>query len=186
MHRISLPLIAVLLMLGCQDTQPQPPAVDIWLASAQGNLGAIRQHLAAGTDVNAQEPYNGGTPLMLAALTGQTSVAEMLIENGAELDMKNNDGATALLIAAFFGHPETLRLLIGKGADVNVRNNEGQTPLDTVAGPWSPELKGIYSAIADALKMEVDLERVKTMRPVVAEILREHGGKTADDLAGSA
>ncbi len=178
MREVSLAVITAMLVLGCQDNRPQPPAVDIWLAAAQGNLDALEQHLAAGTDVNAKEPYNAGTPLMLAALTGQTSAAEMLIENGAEVDTKNNDGSTALLIAAFFGHPETLRLLIEKGADVNALNKEGQTPLDTVSGPWSPELEDIYGAIADALKMEIDLERVKRMRPVVAQILREHGGKS--------
>ena len=70
---------------------------------------------------------------------GQTSVVSFLIENGASLNIQNNQGSTALLVAAFFGHPEAVRLLLAGGTARDIRNYDGLTPLDTVSGPWSRE-----------------------------------------------
>ena len=156
----------------------QAPAIDIWTAAGQGNIDAIEQHSAAGTDLNAKEPGGGSSPLFVASLFGQTEAARLLIEKGADLTIKNNHGSTALHVAAFFGHPETVKLLLEKGADVTAKNNNGETPLDTVAGDWNEELEGVYGLIAGALQIEVDLERIKGVRPQIAELLRKHGGES--------
>jgi len=178
--------IFVIAFLGvCGRTEPQTtaaaPSVDVWTAAAQGNLEAIEQHVSAGTDLNAKEPAWGGTPLMVAALFGQTEAASLLIEKGAKVNAKNNEGSTALLTAAFFGHPETVKLLLEKGAEVNAENNNGVTPLDAVAGEWSPELEGIYEFFEEALQLQLDLERIKAVRPKIAALLRKYGGKTASE-----
>ena len=52
--------IAVLVLVGCG------PSVDIWEAAATGNIEAVKQHLAAGWDVDAEDNYKS-TPLHLAA-----------------------------------------------------------------------------------------------------------------------
>ena len=156
----------------------QPPDVDIFTASAEGSLQAIRQHIAAGTDLDVIEPAGGGTPLIVTTVSGQTAAAKLLIENGASLNATNNDGSTALHTAAFFGHPDTVKLLLEYGAEVNVRNAIGGTPLDNVADEWTDELEGFYRMVAGILQLELDLERIKAARPVVAKMLRENGGKT--------
>ena len=158
-------------------TGPQAPDVDIFTASAEGNLQAIKRHIAAGTDLDVVEPAGGGTPLIVTTVTGQTQAAKLLIEGGASLSATNNDGSTALHTAAFFGHPETVELLLEYGADVNARNAIGGTPLDNVADGWTDELEGIYRMVAGSFQLELDLERIKAARPMVAEMLRENGGK---------
>jgi hypothetical protein len=74
--------IAFLGVLGQTEAQSKidAPTVDIWTAAAQGNLEAIKQHLSAGTDVDAKEPTGGSTPLMIAALVGQTDAAGATME----------------------------------------------------------------------------------------------------------
>jgi ankyrin repeat protein len=52
-----------------------------------------------------------------------------LLENGADVNAKNNDGYTALMTASREGHKEIVELLIKNGADVNVKNNDGGTAL---------------------------------------------------------
>ncbi|MBN2329926.1 MAG: ankyrin repeat domain-containing protein [Candidatus Omnitrophica bacterium] len=170
---------AALLALGCGS---QAPTIDIWTAAAAGNTAELQKHIAAGTDLNQKEPAGGGTPLIAASALGQTEAARLLINNGAELEIKNNDGSTALMTAVFFCYPEIVKLLLENGAEVNTTNNAGSTPMDVVGGEWSQELEGIYKMVAGILKMDLDLERIKKVRSSVAEILKKHGGKTSKEL----
>ena len=154
------------------------PSVDIWTAAARGNIEAIKQHLEAGTDVDAKQPPGGGTPLLVAATFGRAEAAKFLIEKGANVNASSNDGATALHGAAFFCHAEIVKLLLDRGAKVNAKNIRGETPLDAVAGSWSQELEGIYKWLAELWKLQLDLERIKATRPKIAAMLREHQSKT--------
>jgi ankyrin repeat protein len=154
----------------------------MWTAVAQGNVEAVQQHVSAGADLNVKEPANGSTPLIVAAVFGQTEVAGVLVTNGAEVDARNNDGSTALLTAAFFCHPETVKLLLESGAEVNAKNNSGRTPLDTVSGAWGPELEGKYTFFAQSFQIQLDLERIRSTRPAVADMLRKHGGRPGSEL----
>ena len=160
--------------------------VDIWKAAASGNIEAIKQHLEAGTDVDAKEPPGGSTPLLVAAIFGRVEAAKLLIEKGANVNARSNDGATALHGAAFFCHTEIVKLLLGKGADVNAKNIRGETPLDAVAGEWSQELEGIYKWLAELWNLQLDLERIKATRPKVAALLRKSEGKTGGQSKASA
>ena len=164
------------------QSEAEAPDIDIWTAAAEGNMQAIKQHLAAGSDVNAAEPMSGGTPLMVAALVGHSEAVKLLIENGANVDAVNYDGATALLTAAFFCRIEAVKLLLDNGADVNARSNRGETALDIVASEWSEALAGTYNYYAGLLQVQLDIEGVKATRPKVAAILRQHGGKEAGEL----
>ncbi len=176
-------LVLVAALLAGLDVTGRPSTaaaqtVDIWTAAATGNLDAIRQHVAAGVDVNAKAPSIGVTPLMAAAITGQSDATGLLLANGAKPDIKGKDGSTALHMAAFFGHLEIVKALLAKEADVNVRNDRSETPLDTVKGAWSEELKAIYQAIGGSLKLELDFEKIKAARPQIAALLAEHGSKS--------
>ena len=53
----------------------------------------------------------------------------MLIENGADVNQKQNFGWTALIFAARNGYKEVCILLIENGADVNQKDNDGETAL---------------------------------------------------------
>jgi hypothetical protein len=184
---VTISIIAAVFMLVCVDIKPlwaaksQPPDTDIWMATARGNIDAIKQHLEAGTDVDAKQPPGGGTPLLVAATFGRAEAAKFLIEKGANVNTSSNDGATALHGAAFFCHAEIVKLLLDKGAKVNAKNIRGETPLDAVAGSWSQELEGIYKWLAELWKLQLNIERIKAVRPKVAILLRKSGGKTGSE-----
>lgn len=185
MVKTTVSTIAAILVLAWSQANclwaadSQPPDADIWAAAKEGDVEAIRRHVSAGTDLNAKGPSNGSTPLIVASVYGQTEAARLLAENGAELEARNNDGVTALIAASFLCRQDTLSLLLESGVDVNTTNNKtGQTALDTVAGEWNPELEGFYLFLAEILQIELDLEEIFSLRPVVAETLRKHGGTT--------
>ncbi|SVC90659.1 uncharacterized protein METZ01_LOCUS343513, partial [marine metagenome] len=89
---------------------PQAPDISIHEAVAEGNIEAVKQHLAAGTDVNAKDRHKN-TPLHAAAAWGQKEIAELLIANGADVNAKRFDGRTPLDEAVSEGEKEIADLL---------------------------------------------------------------------------
>lgn len=171
MKRFLLSLIAISLIVGCAKKEP---ALDIWSAAAGGMSGVIEQHIAFGTDLDSKEPAGGSTPLMVAAVFNSTEVASLLVNNGANLDIQNNEGSTALVTAAFFCHPAMVTYLMEQGADLEIRNNFGVTAFESVSSEWSGDLQGFYEMIEEALQMDLDLDRIQECRPQVAELIRQY------------
>ena len=57
-------------------------------AIREGDIEAVKRHLAAGMDVNARDD-NGWNPLHLAAENGHKGIAELLIDKGANVNAKD-------------------------------------------------------------------------------------------------
>lgn len=173
-HRTLTSLvIAALALAGC-GKKPLPPAVSLQEAALRGDVAAIRQHIAAGSNLDERDPTSGGTPLITAAAFGQTAAAKLLIEAGAKVDLKNNDGSTALLTAAFLCHAEILKALLAAGADKGIRNNAGSTALESVEAPFELVI-GLYDMLGEVLGplgLKLDYDRIKTERPQIAALLK--------------
>ena len=108
MKHLLLTTIAAVVLVGCGPSKP--PGISIWEATATGNIEAVKQHLAAGTDVNTKNRM-GWTPLHNAAGFGQKEVAELLIAKGADVNAKDKDGVTPLDAAIGLKRTETIDLL---------------------------------------------------------------------------
>jgi len=87
----------------------------IHAAAREGNVEAVKRHLASGADVNAKDE-NGETPLGHAD-RNKLAVAELLIANGADVNAKDKFGHPLLLLASKSW--EFAELLISNGAEVN-------------------------------------------------------------------
>ena len=110
MKHLLLTTIAAVLVVGCGG-----PSMSIHTAARIGNIEAVKQHLAAGTDVNAKNKYEW-TPLYLAANEGHKEVTALLIAKGADVNAKYIVGDTPLDMAINDNHPETADLLRKHGA----------------------------------------------------------------------
>jgi ankyrin repeat protein len=118
--------------------------------------------IAKGTDVDAKDVLMGMTPLHYAAWGGRNEIAELLIAKGADVNAKESTGENPLHLATT---KEIAELLIAKGADLNAKNDDGFTPLDYA--------KTVY---------EDDGPECKAAKKEIADLLRKHGGKTAEEL----
>jgi len=67
--------------------------------------------LERGAEVNVQGTLEGFTPLMTAAAEGLAGVVRILLDAGANRDIKDQDGDTALTFARQNGHDEVVELL---------------------------------------------------------------------------
>jgi len=101
------------------------------LACYFGHYEIARYLVLKGADVNL--PSNNGFgvyPLHSAAAGNYTQIARMLIENNAQVNVKQQAGVTALHSAAQNGNIDLLILLLEHGADVNIRMEGGKLPAD--------------------------------------------------------
>lgn len=71
--------------------------------------------------------------LLKAASEGHVEDVRTLLEQGLNVNARNDDGWTPLLFAALGGHTEVVGLLLERGADVNASNNEGWTSMIAAA-----------------------------------------------------
>ena len=117
--------IAALVLLGCE---PSDPDISIHQAAEDGNIEAVKQHLASGTLVNAVNKYDE-TPLMISVIFDQMETLEIIIANNANVNLKNKDGESPLHVAGG-AKKELIEFLISNGADLNTKDKYDRTPLD--------------------------------------------------------
>ncbi len=123
-------------------------------AIAAGDEAAARRLLADGADPNSRSlglaGGDGGlssqySPLLYAINRNEPAIAVLLLEAGAEPNVRNPENDTALIAAADAGMVDVVRLLLEKGADPGAANDwDGSTPLHLgrafdVAGAPSPK-----------------------------------------------
>lgn len=118
----------------------------------------------------------GNTPLMRAALDGQTKQVEALLRNGADVNAQNHEGRTALMFAIINLHAATVKTLLEFGADVNVEAGCGCTPLTLAA--CSGDI-GITRAL---LKRGADAGRVSGSGRTASMVAVEHGYTAVNEL----
>jgi uncharacterized protein len=103
------------------------------LAAFFGHRELAELLLAEGANINAvsknQTFARNVTPLHSALASRRTAVATLLIEKGADVNVRDAEGNTPLHSAAFHGDVPLVQLLLAKGAEVNGSNSVGSTPL---------------------------------------------------------
>lgn len=81
--------------------------------------------------------YLGMTALSLASIEeSNLEMFEYLLENGADVNVQNDDGSTALMIASLYGNLEMVKYLLEKGANINAQDNDNSTAL-IYASKWN-------------------------------------------------
>ena len=84
-------IVAAVLVVGCGESAPD---ISIHQAVFDGNIGAIKQHLDAGAEVDAKDDKFVGTFLHWASGGGQKEIVELLIAEGADVNARADDGET--------------------------------------------------------------------------------------------
>jgi len=110
---IGLPLLILtsMFLTGCTS---------IHTAAREGNLKEVRRQLEWGVNANKRHFFTRDTLLIEAAANGHMDVVNLLIENGADVNLKGEAWYGPLHAAAAKGHIEVVKILLENGADVNI------------------------------------------------------------------
>lgn len=94
----------------------------------------------------------GGTNnLIEASREGDLAIVTMLLENGADVDMKDNEGWTALIWASSTGRTGIVIELLKKGANVNAKSDFGISALHIAS------VNGRTEIVRELLKNDADV-----------------------------
>lgn len=134
-------------------------------AAAHRQTNVIAMLIALGRDVN-ELGAEGNRALDISCLSGDAPTTKVLLEHGANPNLRNKAGSTPLHDAALKGTGEVIELLLEHGADINARDGESSsTPLHFAAS------FGRLGAVKALVKHGADTE------------LRNEKGSTALQLA---
>jgi ankyrin repeat protein len=165
-----------------QREREADPYVDEFIRNAaQGNLVEVKAAIASGAKLNSFNS-NGCTALHYAAYYGQLPAVQMLLDSGANVDLRSEEsgalgrGASALWIAAgsdyVRDHGEIIRALIAAGADVDAQDLDGQTPLMRAVDKGFSGYPGAIAALIEA-GASLDIVDIKGRTAVDIAVLRE-------------
>ncbi|CAG8069864.1 unnamed protein product [Penicillium nalgiovense] len=82
----------------------------------------------------------GRTALLAACEKGNIKITEMLLENGADVTIPDNEGRQPVYVASWDGHIEIVQLLLERNVDVNIMQNYGWTPVNLASDQGHTEV----------------------------------------------
>nr|XP_060630623.1 ankyrin repeat and SAM domain-containing protein 6 [Anolis sagrei ordinatus] len=140
------------------DKQKRQP--DIFHALKMGNFQLVKEI----TDEDPAQANvlndDGASPLMIAAVTGQLPLVQLLVSRNVDIDKQDNvHGWTALMQATYHGNKEVVKYLLNQGADVNLRAKNGYTAFDLIMLLNDPDAE-LVRLLASAC-MQIDKEKNK-------------------------
>src|ERR1022692_1157931 len=133
---IALWLSALALLL----TGPLAVAADVFEAVRAGDVEKVKALLQADPKLVQTRTEDGNTPLHLAALEGHAAVAQVLLDQHAQVNARGLREETPLHMAMYEGHHDLAELLLANKADINAQSASGETPLHIAARKGHREL----------------------------------------------
>jgi hypothetical protein len=155
-------------------------AENLWVAARDNDIASLKEFLETVEDIDAGDPQHQLPPLNWAALNGSTEAATLLIEEGADVNVRSGDQSTPLSHAAFTRQAELVNLLLSKDATINPVNDYQATPLDNVDAGWET-----VGWLSKTLGLSIEEERFSSDQEKVANLLRQNGGKHHGQLNGA-
>lgn len=147
-------------------------------AANQGDKEAISKLLTDGADIDATDE-RGRTSVMIAVHTNQLELFTFLVEQGANINIWDNQLDNPLLYAGAEGKLDFLKAAIAAGADTTITNRYGGTALIPAAD------RGHVEIVRELLmNSDVDVNHVNNLgwTALLEAIILGDGGKNHQEI----
>ncbi|KAM8881222.1 ankyrin repeat and SAM domain-containing protein 6 isoform 1-T1 [Synchiropus picturatus] len=133
---------------------------DVFSALKLGNSQLVKEILEEDPAQVNTSNQEGASPLMMAAVSGQLEVVQLMVEKNAEIDKQDAvHGWTALMQATYHGNKDIVKYFLSQGADVNLRAKNGYTAFDLVMLLNDPDTELVR--LLASVCMQVDKDKSK-------------------------
>jgi ankyrin repeat protein len=155
------------------------PKLTVYEATVVGDIAAVRRDIAADPGIINRLAPDGFNLLGLAAFFSHPDIVDLLLENGAEVNVAaaNPMKVTAMHAAASSRQTGIIAKLLARGADPNVRQHGNWTPLHQAAAQGLEDMVRLLlkhgadpTIIADSQETAKDMAVAKG-HPGVAALL---------------
>ena len=173
MKKLFIATMGVVLLVGAQSAMGNKELLE---ATRRNDLNQVRNLIKKQeVNVNFMGENASRSPLHMASEYGYTEIVELLLENRAEVDIKNYLGNAPL---HYTTSEVVVKLLLDKGANVNAKNNFLTTPLHLVTSEAVAKLLLDKGAQVNAKNKDgsTPLDYAKT--PEIREIIKGKGGES--------
>lgn len=167
----------------CLAAGTSPPDSELIRAASKGQTQQVRDLLAHGASVNEKHALTGWTALTAAAFYGFPDTVKVLLDAGADPNVRDLHGGTPLMKAVTVGYSddrsalltnkaEVIRLLLKGGADPQMKDRLGDTPwqaamtteeFDLVDVFENADVKGVAEARLLYAASHHDVEKVQKL-----------------------
>ncbi|EAY02539.1 hypothetical protein TVAG_494880 [Trichomonas vaginalis G3] len=163
-------------------------------ACAKNNIKAVKCLISHGADLNMLN--SGGYSVIHFAIFSTVrgisvksfgpdfvneseviDLIELLLSNGANVNLKNEDGYTPLHMASFMSTRGIVETLISHGAEINSLTKDGYTPLDLADGREKIHYEKYLRLRNAKMDYQYYLDSSQEASKIVA-LLKLHGGKS--------
>uniref|UniRef100_A0A8C5NAR1 SAM domain-containing protein n=1 Tax=Gouania willdenowi TaxID=441366 RepID=A0A8C5NAR1_GOUWI len=133
---------------------------DVFSVLKLGNSQLVKEILEEDPAQVNSSNQEGASPLMIAAVSGQLEVVQLMVEKNADVDKQDGvHGWTALMQATYHGNKDVVKYLLSQKADVNIRAKNGYTAFDLVMLLNDPDTELVR--LLASVCMQVDKEKSK-------------------------
>ena len=145
------------------NTQDSNGLTALNFAIIRGDESMVKLLLAhKDLELNIQHERWGMKAVLWAAMFGHESTLKLLLDGGAQLNLRDEHGRTALFCAAQEGEENGVRVLLISGARTNIKNEYGDDP-------YSVAVREGHVRVAQILEAH-DEQRVKDGKDKVSDI----------------
>lgn len=136
-------------------------------AIKSGDIQTVKQLIDQNPHLVAEADKSDVAPVFEAVSSGQSAIAELLVQSGASTTYQDKSGSTALHLAITGGHISLAEALIRSGTPVNQADHEGVTPLMLAARKGHPSIAQLL--IDNKATVEQTNNQGKTSLAIAAE-----------------